>query len=218
MAPVIYDKEIQINRLPKQWTDEELSEVVIPYKEFRLFALRTAPDAFAATYEQEVEFADERWIQRLKNLNATQFLATFKDDKEPWKRSKWLGMIVLVHNELHTLNDFNQAKNVVSEQQLPDRLLQEVQYHMNAVFVDPMVQGKGLGKLLLQQTLEYAREDIKNRGYARAKVSTLLDSWNKVAYNLYQGQGFCETGSNDYIVGNSSRRAITMEQVLYPNT
>jgi ribosomal protein S18 acetylase RimI-like enzyme len=46
------------------------------YKTIRLAALAESPDAFGSTFEQEREFSDERWHERLANTNTATFVAT----------------------------------------------------------------------------------------------------------------------------------------------
>jgi len=61
---------IQIGR-----DDESIRCHVEQYKSFRLYALKTEPEAFASTYENELKFADEVWYARLANLDAVTFIA-----------------------------------------------------------------------------------------------------------------------------------------------
>ena len=49
------------------------------YKAFRLLSLQTAPEMFGSTYEREVAFTDDMWLDRLKNPLATTFLAVQAD-------------------------------------------------------------------------------------------------------------------------------------------
>lgn len=60
---------IQIGRDP-----ESIRCYVQQYKNFRLHALKTEPEAFASTYEAELAFPDEVWNARLANPEGVTFL------------------------------------------------------------------------------------------------------------------------------------------------
>jgi RimJ/RimL family protein N-acetyltransferase len=50
------------------------------YRDLRLRALEGAPDAFGATLEESVTYADERWRQLARNADANPLGATFVVD------------------------------------------------------------------------------------------------------------------------------------------
>lgn len=213
--------DVEISQLPNSWNDpQDLKDTAIRYRNFRLLALHTAPDAFAATYEQEVEFSEERWLKRLQNKDAIQFLATRSDqDQEPHKRIEWIGMVVLVRKDTaRAQTDYNLSQKIGTQEdrqghEAPNSFAFLV-FQVNGLFVDPAYHGIGLGKRLIQRCLDFVRVEAKDKGLSAVKVETLVDSWNSRAIGLYERQGFVRSGNGEYIVGNSKRQAINMEQTI----
>ena len=49
------------------------------YKDFRLYSLITAPEAFGSTYAREIAFTDDIWLNRLASSEAATFMALKED-------------------------------------------------------------------------------------------------------------------------------------------
>ena len=216
-----------VKALPDTWAgEEEFLKAVATYRNYRLFALQSAPDSFASTFEQEIQFPPESWALRLRNETAVHFVATPHGQDDPW-----VGMVVVIRPSLgdtahpadynlskrgysgtvvdHTRptnDDLRKSSSRVSSPDLSTSL-----YHINALFVNPSERGKRLAHSLIQECLKFIQNNSLNRGFASAKVGILVDSWNAHAIKLYSGFGFKSMGSNDYVVGSSSRNATTME-------
>ena len=223
-------KAFQILQLPRlESDDDDLMEIVDRYKAFRLFALSSAPEAFSATYNQEMGFPAERWTQRLQNENAIQFIATAvdtvstaKDDREALKQERWIGMVVLeckqesgekasyYHEIVKPNSDDN--SNPLHEQENLSMLT--ISYHMNAVFVVPGFRRSGLGGQLLGKCFEHVAAETRCKGISCAKIETLVDSWNKEAIRLYEANDFRILGSSEYMVDKSKRHAISMVRLV----
>ena len=67
----------EIIRVPRD--DESIQLYVERYKDFRLLALKTDPDAFGSTYAREIAFTDDVWCSRLANPKVVTFLALQSD-------------------------------------------------------------------------------------------------------------------------------------------
>ena len=187
------------------------------YRRFRLFSLSSAADAFASTYEQEVKYPTSTWVQRLQNENAVQYVATRSSSTETdisiLKQAAWIGMIVLIRKQGATMKTEYDSSSKLSHEKDNDRSHPEVMsYHINGLFTDPSVRGKGLGGQLLQKCFEFVVAEVREQGLGQAKVATLVDTWNDKAKRLYEEKGFKVTGTSEYMVGDSKREALSIER------
>ena len=220
---------ITITKLPSVWPDEaELPAIAELYKDFRLFALQSAPKAFAATYEQEVQFSEERWKQRLQNPDAVHFIAMgSRDGRDLGVKelldSRWLGMIVLVRKMEGTeKTDYHLAEKIPEALEaqgggadLPhQRVNAKLCFAANALFVDPKVQGNGFGGRLLEACFEYAENEVEAKGVEEAQVEALVDSWNEEAIGLYKKYGFESAETSRYTVDGEDREAVRMLRIV----
>ena len=195
------------------------------YRHFRLFSLSSAPDAFASTYEQEVEYPTSIWVQRLRNQDAVQYVATrfssTKTDISTLKQAEWVGMVVLVRKQENTSkteydlsskispeNDSSRSRPAGNDD--PDTL--EGSFYINGLFTDPSARSKGLGGQLLKKCFDVIEAEVQVQVCRQAKVATLLDSWNSKAKKLYEANGFQVTGTSEYMVGDSKREALSIER------
>lgn len=63
----------EIIQLPRD--DRGIRTCLEEVKNFRLFSLQSAPDAFGSTFAREVEFTDAVWYDRLANPDVVTFVA-----------------------------------------------------------------------------------------------------------------------------------------------
>ena len=73
------------------------------------------------------------------------------------------------------------------------------------IYIDAPWQGRGLGKMLLQQSIEFSK--------SRKKEVIWLGVWTKNpgAIAFYRSQGFVETGTHIYKIGNDDQLDLIME-------
>ncbi|WNQ10651.1 GNAT family N-acetyltransferase [Paenibacillus aurantius] len=100
------------------------------YKEIRLKALQTSPEAYSASYEEELAMSLEEWNRRLAaNEHTFTFGAILK--------SRLAGIATLV---------LGQKKKLAHRAQIV------------AVYVAPETRGKGLAKQLMTEAIKKAKE------------------------------------------------------------
>lgn len=101
------------------------------YKCIRLRSLVESPDAFGSTYEEEVSFSNDKWLDRVnvgsRAKDALPLLAEIDEQA-----------IGLACGVIHSVND---------------------KYAMvYQMWVDPSVRGRGVGKALLKRIMNWAAE------------------------------------------------------------
>ena len=215
--------------LPAEWPNTaELRETARKYRHFRLLALQASPNAYASTYEKEVEFPPDMWLQRLRNQSARHIIAT-ADSQEPTTDASvtgignWVGLIVVLEKISSEIPSVTTSPWSSATQERPssasprstDTAVDPVWYHLNGLFVHPRARRHGLGKTLIHAALEHIRASIADRGAKATKVVILVDSWNKSARTLYSSCAFKVESEDDYRVAGEIRRAVTMSLVLH---
>lgn len=194
------------------------------FRELRLLALKTAPEAFAASYDVENERGLEQTLQRLNSAKAIHFIAieddpgigadsTSEDDFGHLLASDWVGMIVLLGPETEPSSSTVSARSdpfarmtaatsphgtTVSPPQREGKVAQTFHYHLNGVFVSPSARKSGLGRALIAAALAGADFEAQ-RLDAQTKCSILVDSENRAARGLYEKAGFLGVGEETYV-------------------
>lgn len=186
-------------------------------RELRLHALKTAPEAFASSFEQEVERDLSYTLERLKTAHADHFFAVDRSIP-PWTLERaheffdnlleatWLGMIALIGPLSPSGSAAMSAKQdpltkdgsgrdlPAAEQTRPG----ELSYHINGTFVDPKARGAGLGRALIEAAIAKGQVEAVKRG-SRLHCTVSVDSENTAAMQLYSSTGFCAVGEQTYV-------------------
>jgi ribosomal protein S18 acetylase RimI-like enzyme len=131
------------------------------YRDVRLRALRDSPDAFGSTLARESAFSDEEWITRLSvgAASPSSFPMLAEDGDRP---------IGLAWVRIDPERPTNAA--------------------MYSVWVDPDYRRRGVGRMLLDAAIEWARA----AGAERLVLSVALGPGSALAF--YESAGFTEIG------------------------
>lgn len=226
MTPMTY-RIVKIPEIDSRTTEQEQLALAHKFREFRLFALKTAPGAFASTYEVESQRGIEQTFERLRNTKAAQFVALATE--EPAMETAevcegemsdllgydWLGFIVLLGPEA-SLGSVSAAKNPFSQimevikTEATERKTEDdgaIRYHLNGMFVHPSVRRCGMGERLIRTALDVASTmSVKISSGFRCGIIT--DEWNLTAKTLYERVGFNVVARETY---NEERVALRME-------
>lgn len=212
--------DYDIVNLPKLGSDEYSEEddvakiFALKLRELRLHALKTSPQAFATSYEQERQNELIATMDRLADRKTDHFFATDRSI-DPWSEetneqffeqlfdAEWVGMIVLIGplspNQSAAISAKEEplagGKGRESPESSKKDLPGVVHFHLNGVFVDPAVRGAGLGLALVEAALAKA---VAKSGGREIQCSVLVDSENLAARKLYQRAGFDEVGQETY--------------------
>ena len=213
--------------LPSSWTDQKrLLDIASKYRQFRLQSLQLAPEAFASTYEQEILFGQEVWLQRLENGNAKHIMAVQQNGDNIHAprveaENEWVGMIVIIEKEdSETVSastspwSYNLSQKKDDRSDGEDGSCHNYHYLVNGLFVHPSSRRTGLGTKLIQEALAYVKILAVQRGLQSGLVSILVDTWNKAAIALYSSCGFQVIEESEYTVGDSARKALTMSRMV----
>ena len=231
MATPAFDLRI----LPVEWSDkDQLKDMANALRRLRLDALQLAPDAYASTYEKEVLFSEDLWLQRLQNSQARHVVASEKREgggKEVDQASRleqfgqWIGLVVVMEKHgserssaavsLWTYNASQKITTMATERLGTTETPTSVFYQLHGLFVHPSMRRCGLGKALIQESYNYVRTRIIEQGLLSARVDVLVDSWNVSARNLYLSCGFAFVSQDSYDVGGSPRIALSLSVVVH---
>ena len=169
-------------------------------KEFRLFALKTAPEAFLSTYDKEAAFEDEVWYTRLIDPQAFTFFAL--------QESRIVGRLVLIGPLPYLAEDHSPLDNPwfppKTDGTTPAKTPTVSHWRINGMFVLPEMRRQGTAKALIEKSLEFGREQAASAGMPMV-ASIAVDDDNPPAVKLYEKCGFRTIRSESEGSGSSRR-------------
>jgi ribosomal protein S18 acetylase RimI-like enzyme len=131
------------------------------YKQLRLGALKESPDAFSPTWKESSIHEDQYWMDSARRIAESDELEIFVVEYE----DKPVGLV----------------SGQIDEERIG---------HIGAMWVDPKIRGKGVGKLLLSHVVAYLQErDCK-------LIELTVTESNLSATQLYLSIGFAFTGND----------------------
>jgi GNAT superfamily N-acetyltransferase len=151
------------------------------YRALRLHALRDAPDAFGSTLAREEAFPEDEWAQRLERAakSPTELPLVVEDDARP------IGLAWACID--------------------PDDAEVAALYQ---VWVDPMYRRRGVGRLVIDSALDWARSS----GVRQMLLSVALGPGS--ALDFYRHLGFVEIGAPVPLRSGSAFCKQTMRRTL----
>lgn len=151
------------------------------YRELRLRALADSPDAFGSTLERESAFTDNEWRNRLAD-------GVSAPDAIP--------LVALVDD---TPAGLAWARVADDDAEVA---------HLYQVWVAPEHRGLGIGRLLIERAIAWARE-------SGLRVLLLdVTAGNSAAVQLYRQLGFVDAGDTQPLREGSALRRQPMQLVL----
>jgi ribosomal protein S18 acetylase RimI-like enzyme len=162
--------------LPFQWQE---------YKEIRLRALKTEPQAFLSPYEKEAAYPDEKWKQRLETAGKGRSWVFFAKNEE----DRLVGIVGAYRD---------------------DDDLQNHSAQVWGLYVDRETRGKGIGKALMTKVLGELESDpdIKT-------IILEVNTDQEIAKKIYEFFGFEVRATYSQKLGDGKEHQISkMEKSL----
>ena len=196
------------------------------FREFRLLALKTAPGAFASSYDDEAKRGLEHTFERLRHAKATQFVALASASTQDTAHiheaniadlldRDWLGFIVLIGlgEDLSSISAKSDPLSQVAKGTKLDGGAYEthnnnvIRFHLNGMFVSPAARRCGMGVRLIEAALGTAKS-ISDKTSCGFHCTIIVDEWNDAAIKLYERVGFEVVATETY---GEDRIALRME-------
>ena len=183
-----------------QRDDESVRAHVEQYKAFRLYALKTAPEAFGSTYAREITFTDDVWYGRLANPKATSFIALQAD--------RIVCSLTLVGPLPCSPEESSPSRDPWTELS-GDATPNYLHWRVNAMFTLPEARGQGIAKALMQRAISYGCDEAAKAGKVFAG-SIAVDEDNPAARSLYTKCGFVAIKEEPF-APESSRKVLLLK-------
>ncbi|KAJ8103581.1 hypothetical protein POJ06DRAFT_4534 [Lipomyces tetrasporus] len=190
---------VLIKVLPRAFAEfDHLRAVKEKYRALRLHALKTEADNFGSRYEDEVEFLDQRWYERLQNPKGATFIAFTKSTSaygaESIDKEDWIGTQTVlgpfVPAEAGKFIDVEEA--AITGGAKPDGFRVFI---LVSFFVHENYRGRKVGVELLRAAEIYAGEQLsKIDGHYTGIFGLVANPKNARALRLYKWMGFEKVG------------------------
>lgn len=149
------------------------------YKELRLRALKSEPQAFLVSYNEELSSPDEKWRQRLQEAEKGKSWVLFAKDTG----GRLMGMIGGYRSE-------DNIKNHSAE--------------IWGAYIDKENRGKGIGRFLMSELIKEFEQNPDIR-----TIILEVNKEQVPAIKLYESFGFKEIGINPIKMGDGKEYQIS---------
>lgn len=164
------------------------------YRDVRLRALSTNPEAFGSSFERESQFSEQVWAQRAMNPGTLLWLAPDEPDASSTVAPRADGLAGIIPSSAY-LDDPDSARTITAD---PAALAYVVQ-----VWIEPARRGRGVFDDLMTQLVETAR----GQGYRTLALHVYRT--NERAVGAYLRHGFvkaaepspeCPADEDEYVL------------------
>jgi len=188
----------EVLRIPS--AHEDAKTYIEQYKTFRLLSLKTSPRSFHSTYDREIQFTDDVWMDRLTNPDCCTFVA-FQSGKIVCTLTL-VGPLNFEPDDLHPSTSPMEL-NGGSPQPF-------AHWRFNGMFTLPEARGQGVAKALIKMGQEYGETraaESKNEFVG----SIVTESDNTAAVSLYEKCGFVIIKEQPYVARGEDVVCIIMQ-------
>lgn len=198
----------EVIQLPQEFSSPSEEKFIVErYKALRLRCLQQEPEAFSSTYEDESQFPNETWVQRITNPSAKTFIAVPNGSEEDGNGDifsklsrEWIGICVLIGPKQLDSNRsdpeaalwaFAQPTGNPGIESSPKENSQStLSYCAVSMFVSPDQRRYGFGRKLVDAVIEGARKQAEEFLASKAYLTIFFEIDNFRARHLYGKWGF----------------------------
>ncbi|KAJ3877570.1 hypothetical protein F5051DRAFT_329551 [Lentinula edodes] len=175
---------IPFSPLPQSHVDKHAS--------LRLLALRTNPECFSSTLEDESRLSPEQWRGRIDTEDRVTFIAVASEILEhaPFDAplAKWVGLVTVLTPE------FLQERWVDLPRKFRKFAMRSGKpaHVLVSMWVHPEHRHKGLGRRLILQAVDWVKNRVEKSGVEDKRGDVVLEVFkqNTGAIVLYRAMGF----------------------------
>ncbi|KIW67679.1 hypothetical protein PV04_06911 [Phialophora macrospora] len=186
-----------IDLLPNPAPDPDtLLEYSARFKKLRLRSLKEDPKSFVSKYENEVDQQQDFWLNRLTADRVVHLVLAREAGANPNKdllEKQWVGFVVISAGPSDQVGDSSSP----------------AEWYMAAVYIEPEVRGQGLGKRLVQATIDYIKDHAPTEDSKPVCCFTSVRHGNDNALELYQKLGFRIIDPNKHIEKDGKEYLVT---------
>lgn len=204
--------------------DVPQNELISRVRSFRLEMLKTSPDDFGSTYENEVQYPLEWTRKRLSNAqnkhyvvvptnSAIEVVALHADD--------WVGMVAMRGPETESANaraeiQLNPWDNPPEPNGMDAQAELSLHYHFGGLFVKPAFRGQGIAEAMLRKAVGDAEAVAKQRNAVDVRHTLAMNADNPSAVRVYEKLGFVavRTYWYDHPRNGQARQCQIMERLV----
>ncbi|KAI1387073.1 uncharacterized protein F4822DRAFT_333636 [Hypoxylon trugodes] len=158
------------------------------YKPFRLAALKREPEAFGSTYNREINFVDDDWLNRIRNPLPKTFVAMLSDSKQILSATSLIGPLP---NPDPASNPFQASSEMRDERDHHHNNSEasSMSFQITGVYTAPQARGQGLAKKVVRTATEWAVGHAKKQN-GHLALSVIVYATNTGAIAFYESCGF----------------------------
>lgn len=192
--------------IPKDIDSTQLSALATKYREFKLYALKTAPEAFSAEFDTESQLPHSTWMSRITETSTTILICIVMEERTVGHSSahvnpvlnillegKWTGMFTMVGPV--SRDDYIWPESCQPE---PGPEGSETRWQLTSLFTLPAYRGHGIAKRLTEAAIEVGKHASAEMGRAsdrevRTRVRLVVHPKNTGVVKMYEKFGFVDS-------------------------
>lgn len=168
-----------------------VADLVDKFRKTKLAALLADPASFSASHKDEILLSLESWERRLAPPS-TVFVCVAcgdgvgpEEDEEMLVRGEWVGMVTLrgpLSCEFYHRSGSPEYPACEADA--------ETRWHLSNLWTSSTHRGRGLGKKLVQECLDFATSESKQLEKDKSRIRLIIKDEGSFLKHMYAGMGF----------------------------
>ncbi|KAF2621820.1 hypothetical protein BU25DRAFT_415826 [Macroventuria anomochaeta] len=193
-------------RIPKSSGSTHLNALATRFREFKLDALKSAPEAFSAEFDSEARLPQSTWLSRITEPSTTILICvairtdTDEESLAPGNRQlrilldgEWIGMFTMIGPV--SRDDYIWPESCQPE---PGPEGSETRWQLTSLFTLPAYRGHGIAKRLTEAAIEFGKLASGEMGRASnreiwTRVRLVVHPKNTGVVRMYEKFGFIDS-------------------------